>query len=55
MDDLPFIPVMAGALWYTYSTKHFTGFPNQKNNYANGSTYLYPDDVKILTSLRPLQ
>jgi len=53
LNSLPFAPTVYAPYWYTYSTKHFTGFPNKQNNYANGSTYLYPDDVKILTTLRP--
>jgi peptide/nickel transport system substrate-binding protein len=53
LDNLPFVPTVYAPYWYTYSTKHFTGFPNKANNYANGSTYLYPDNVKILTSIHP--
>lgn len=55
LDNLPFVPTVYAPYWYTYSTKHLTGFPDAKNNYANGSTYLYPDDVKILTSLHPVK
>jgi peptide/nickel transport system substrate-binding protein len=53
LDNLPFAPTVYAPYWYTYSTKHFTGFPNKANNYANGSTYLYPDNVKILTTIHP--
>jgi peptide/nickel transport system substrate-binding protein len=55
LDNLPFVPTTYAPYWYTYSTKHFTGFPNAKNNYANGSTYLYPDDVKVLTTIHPVK
>jgi peptide/nickel transport system substrate-binding protein len=55
LDNLPFVPTVYAPYWYTYSTKHFTGFPDAKNNYANGSTYLYPDDVKILTTVKPVK
>jgi peptide/nickel transport system substrate-binding protein len=52
LDNLPYIPTVYAPYWYTYSTLNFTGFPNAKNNYANGSTYLYPDNVKILTTIK---
>jgi peptide/nickel transport system substrate-binding protein len=55
LDNLPFVPTTYAPYWYTYSTKHFTGFPNAKNNYAEGSTYLYPDDVKVLTTIHPVK
>jgi len=54
LDSLPFVPTVYAPYWYTYSTKHFTGFPNGSNNYANGATYLYPDDLKILTTIKPV-
>ena len=53
VDNVPAIPVLHFAWWYTYSTLHFTGFPTAANSYAIGSTYQYPDNVKVLTSLRP--
>jgi peptide/nickel transport system substrate-binding protein len=55
LDTLPFAPTTYAPYWYDYSTRHFTGFPNKQNNYANGATYLYPDDVKILTSIHPVK
>lgn len=53
LDNLPVIPLMYQANWYEYSTRHVTGFPDAHHSYAQGSTYLYPDDVKIFTSLTP--
>lgn len=55
LKNLPFVPTVWAPYWYDYSTKHFTGFPNKKNNYANGATYLYPDNVKILTTIKPVK
>lgn len=55
LNSLPFAPTVYAPYWYTYSTRHFTGFPDAKHNYANGSTYLYPDDVKILTTIQPVK
>jgi peptide/nickel transport system substrate-binding protein len=54
LTNLPFVPTVWAPYWYDYSTKHFTGFPTKQNNYANGATYLYPDDVKVLTTIKPV-
>jgi peptide/nickel transport system substrate-binding protein len=55
LDNLPFVPTVYAPYWYTYSTKHFTGFPDKNNNYAIGATYQYPDNVKIMTTIRPVK
>jgi peptide/nickel transport system substrate-binding protein len=31
----PVIPLLYGAAWYEYSTKHYTGWPTQANQYNN--------------------
>jgi peptide/nickel transport system substrate-binding protein len=51
--NVPIITTVTQAGWYTWSTLHFKGFPTEKNYYAYGPGYTYPDDVKIMTSLRP--
>jgi peptide/nickel transport system substrate-binding protein len=53
LQNLPVITTVTQAQWYDWSTRHFTGFPTAKNYYAYGTAYTYPDDVKILTTLRP--
>jgi peptide/nickel transport system substrate-binding protein len=53
VQNMPIIPTVYQALWYDYSTKHFTGFPDKSHYYAIGSSYQYPDDAKILTTIRP--
>jgi len=55
LDQMPIIPLMHYAYWYTYSTRNFTGFPDQNNYYAIGSTYQYPDNAKILTTIAPVK
>lgn len=55
LSSLPFVPTVYAPYWYTYSTKRFTGFPSGKSYYAHGATYLYPDDVKILTTIKPVK
>ncbi len=54
LDQYPFIPVMYSAIWYTYSTKHFTGWPDQKNYYTIGSINNYPDYLEAWARLKPV-
>ena len=55
LDQMPSIPVMTGASWYTYSTLYFTGWPTPQNPYANGSANTYPDMALVLTKLTSLK
>jgi peptide/nickel transport system substrate-binding protein len=55
LKDFPYVPVVDSAIWYTYSTKYFTGWPDKKNDYANGIFNQYPDNVVILTRLAPVK
>lgn len=34
-DDLPSLPLLQAASWYEYNTTRFTGWPTQKNPYAD--------------------
>ena len=43
------------ALWYTYSTLHFTGWPTQQDPYALAPLYDYPDTAVVLTRIAPLK
>ena len=44
------------ALWYTYSTLHFTGWPTPSNYYAiGGPGEAYPDELKVGTTIRPVK
>jgi len=54
LNNMPVITTVTQANWYDWSTRHFTGFPTQKNYYAYGAAYTYPDDVKVLTSVTPV-
>ncbi|HZU13465.1 MAG TPA: ABC transporter substrate-binding protein [Chloroflexota bacterium] len=56
LKDFPVVPVMVGAVWYTYSSKYFTGWPNQSHPYANGEWGSGTVDwMPILTHLRPVK
>lgn len=51
--ELPNIPLVNAASWYEYSSKNFTGWPDQNNPYAVGAAYSAPDNVVIITHLAP--
>ena len=53
--DLPYIPVMHSADWYTYSTLHFTGWPTKENFYSQGNPTVYPDSVVVMTRITPVK
>jgi peptide/nickel transport system substrate-binding protein len=52
---MPVIPTVYQAAWFENTTAHFTGFPTKQHNYAIGSPYQYPDDVRIMTKLKPVK
>jgi len=52
-QNLPTIPLVNAADWYEYSTKNFTGFPDQSNPYAIGATYAAPDNEMVVLHLTP--
>ena len=50
----PVIPLLYGAAWYEYTTKHYTGWPtadNQYNNPAPGSPYI----LSTILHLKPVR
>ncbi|WP_322481028.1 ABC transporter substrate-binding protein [Thermogemmatispora sp.] len=54
VEQVPWIPVVAGARWFEYNTMRFTGWPDQQNQYAVGSPYSYPDNEIIVMHLQPV-
>jgi peptide/nickel transport system substrate-binding protein len=42
------IPLWYGAKWFQYSTKHATGWPNEKDPFSSGG-----DNLLVLTHLQP--
>jgi peptide/nickel transport system substrate-binding protein len=52
LDVLPYVPLFAGPIWSTYSTKHFLGFPSRDNFYLEPS-FFTPNYVVALTRIRP--
>lgn len=53
VDQVPWIPSVAGARWFEYSTQNYTGWPDQAHPYATGATYSTPDNEVILQHLVP--
>jgi len=50
----PFIPLWTGADYDEYSTKNFTGWPDQSNPYASGSPNTAPDYEVVALHLQPV-
>jgi peptide/nickel transport system substrate-binding protein len=52
LQEMPFVPLFAGPVWSTYSTRHFVGFPSKDDFYLE-PTFFTPDYVVALTRIRP--
>ncbi|MBV9710776.1 MAG: ABC transporter substrate-binding protein [Ktedonobacteraceae bacterium] len=50
----PFIPLWTGADYDEYSTRHFTGWPDQSNTYSSGSPNTAPDYEQVILHLTPV-
>ena len=54
VDNQPFIPLWTGADYDEYSTKNFTGWPDENNAYSSGSPNTGPDYEQVILHLRPV-
>ncbi len=54
VDNQPYIPLWTGADYDEYSTKNFTGWPDQNNPYASGSPNTAPDYEFVILHLQPV-
>lgn len=54
VDNQPFIPLWTGADYDEYSTKNFTGWPDQNNPYSSGSPNTGPDYEQVILHLQPV-
>jgi peptide/nickel transport system substrate-binding protein len=50
----PFIPLWTGADYDEYSTRNFTGWPDQSNPYSSGSPNTAPDIEQVILHLQPV-
>ena len=53
VDNQPFIPLWTGADYDEYSTRNFTGWPDQDNPYSSGSPNTAPDYEQVILHLQP--
>ncbi len=54
VENQPFIPLWTGADYDEYSTRHFTGWPDQSNPYSSGSPNTAPDYEQVILHLVPV-
>ena len=54
VENQPFIPLWTGADYDEYSTKNFTGWPDQNNPYSSGSPNTAPDYEIVILHLQPV-
>jgi peptide/nickel transport system substrate-binding protein len=56
VDDIPFIPITEGVVWYTYDNSQIGGWPTQADPYAQPNIYSpLEDNGVILDHLYPLK
>lgn len=53
VQQVPVIPLVYQAWWDQYSTQHFVGWPTASNPYAVPSPYSYPDNLLVITTIKP--
>ncbi len=53
VKDLPFIPVLDGALWDEYSTANYTGWPTKADPYVTNAPYSWPAPEIVIMHLKP--
>ncbi len=54
VDNQPYIPLWTGADYDEYSSKNFTGWPDQSNPYSSGSPNTGPDYEQVILHLQPV-
>lgn len=51
----PAVPLFPGPAWYEYNSSRFTDFPNKDNPYVVGSPFSQPEQLLLLTTVKPKQ
>jgi peptide/nickel transport system substrate-binding protein len=54
VENQPFIPLWTGADYDEYTTRNFTGWPDQRNPYSSGSPNAAPDYEIVILHLQPV-
>jgi peptide/nickel transport system substrate-binding protein len=52
-ENAPAVPLFPGPQWYEYNTTRFTDFPNAENPYVIGSPFSAPEQLILLTTVKP--
>lgn len=56
IENVPFIPLFSNPGWYEYSTRNFTGFPNEENYYARGMPFEgVAERLIVVTTIEPVK
>lgn len=50
-SDIPAVPVVTGAYWYTYNTSRFAGWPSEKNQYDLGAPANFDQNLDVALHL----
>jgi peptide/nickel transport system substrate-binding protein len=53
VEQLPAIPLTVNVDWDEYTTKHWTGWPDDSNPYDVGPPYQLPDAANVILHLKP--
>lgn len=51
--DVPFIPILDGALWDEYNTANYVGWPTQSHPYVTNAPYSWPAPEIVVMHLKP--
>jgi peptide/nickel transport system substrate-binding protein len=54
MRDVPFVPLFFNPIWFQYSTRNFTGWPNEENPYVDPH-FAGMGKMLIFLNLQPVQ
>lgn len=54
VNQIPAIPLFYGPVWYIYSTKKYTGWPDASNPFVAPATFSWPAPAVVLSKLRPV-
>lgn len=53
VEKLPVIPMLQSPNWFQYNTERWEGFPTEKDPYALGAPFQFPDNLLVVTNLTP--
>lgn len=54
VNQVPVFPLFYGETWYEYTTTHYTGWPDQNNQYDTPAVFSWPQATVVLSKLKPV-